>query len=243
MLVRTLRNAAETLLFERGASRVIVAAEDKVDHAVFDTSFDIGPVAKIRISALAGFQAQAHYCIEGRGIGFVDDIGHLITGGTVLAAGIGRKIAFEPESPMRIVTVLGTASAEDHVVVRSLDDVIGSERDVFWGNGYSRRLLVRRDGFGFALCVTQGNPDTDSPLQYRNHFESCYYVSGSGEYVWDGGRHPIDTNGGISTVFVMNENDAHRMVVKEEATCLSIFSPAIEGHESHSLGEGQASSY
>lgn len=43
---------------------------------------------------------------------------------------------------------------------------------MFWGNGQSRRLLVRKDGLGFALCITFGNANTDSPLQYRNHFES-----------------------------------------------------------------------
>lgn len=43
--------------------------------------------------------------------------------------------------------------------------------------------------------------------------------------MWDTNRHPIDTGEGASTVFIMNRNDAHRMVVKDESICLSIFSP------------------
>lgn len=241
--MRTFRDAPETWLFEHVPSRTIVTPDDRVDHIILDTYLPVDQQVGLRTAVLDGFQAQAHYCIEGHGIGLVDGLGHLFAQGTVIAAKAHRTIAFEAKSPMRIVTILGAATAEDNVVVRSVDEIIGSDRDVFWGNGYSRRLLVRKDGFGFALCVTQGNPDTSSPLQYRNHVESCYYVAGTGEYVWEGGRHPIDTNGGVSTVFVMNEHDAHHMVVKEESTCLSIFSPAIEGHESHSLGEGQASSY
>jgi len=243
MLVRTFQDAPETWLFEDIPSKTIVTPDDRIDHIILDTHLPVDRLVDLRPAVFDGFQAQAHYCIEGYGIGFVDELGHLVTQGTVIAARAHRKIAFDAKSPMRIVTILGAAPAEDNVVVRSVDEIIGSERDVFWGNGYSRRLLVRKDGFGFALCVTQANPDTSSPLQYRNHVESCYYVSGTGEYVWEGGRHPIDTNGGVSTVFVMNEHDSHHMIIKEASTCLSIFSPPIEGHESHSLNDGQVSSY
>lgn len=243
MRVRTFAKATEAQLFEGLASREIVSFADSVDHAIFDTRFPINALIDMRPEGASPARSQAHYCLEGHGICFIDEIGHLVAEGTVIAAPIGRQIAFEAKAGLRIVTILGTAPAEDRVVVRSLDEVIGTERDVFWGNGYSRRLLVRGDGIGFALCVTLGHANTDSPLQYRNHFESCYYVSGTGEYTWNGGRHPIDTNGGVSTVFVMDEHDAHHMIVHEEAICLSVFSPAIEGHERHALKEGEASSY
>ena len=173
----------------------------------------------------------------------MDGAKYLMTAGTLVAGSINLTIEFESQTRMRICTIFGTEPVDDKLIVRSLDEVIGTERDVFWGNGQSRRLLVKRDKLGFALCVTVGNANTDSALQYRNHFESCYYISGSGEYVWDGGRHPIDTNDGIATVFIMNRNDAHRMVVRDQSVCLSVFSPAIEGHESHSLSSRQNSSY
>jgi hypothetical protein len=126
---------------------------------------------------------------------------------------------------------------------RSLAKIHGTDRDVFWGNGQSKRMLVKRDGLGFAFCVTVGNPDTDSLLEYRNNLESCYYISGTGEYDWGSGKHPILTDKGQATVFIMNNHDTHHMRINQESVCLSIFTPPIEGNESHDFSSGRPSSY
>lgn len=114
---------------------------------------------------------------------------------------------------------------------------------MFWGAGSSKRLLVKRDGLGFAFCVTNGHADNDSPLEYRNHLESCYYIEGTGEYVWQDGSRPILTEDEEATVFVMNLHDAHRMVIRDESVCLSIFTPAIEGTQAHDFTRAATSSY
>src|SRR4051812_2426270 len=40
------------------------------------------------------------------------------------------------------------------MIVRRLSDLIGSERDIDWGNGRSRRLLVEHEGWALA-CATR----------------------------------------------------------------------------------------
>lgn len=161
--------------------------------------------------------------------------------------GASVPFSIRAKEEVRLCSVLGGTGTEEELppepLVRRVADTLGTPRDVFWGNGQSRRLLVKSDGFGFALCQTLGNQDTDSPLQYRNHFESCYYVKGSGKYVWETGSHPIDTNGAGGTAFIMNRNDPHRMVVDDPSICISVFSPPIEGHESHDFSAGASSSY
>lgn len=247
MIVRTLSSAGAERLFRDTMSREIVSRTDQVGHAVFDTQFAAGDADTLARDAAGEFPAQAHYCLSGEGIATIGGRTVTLVPDMLIAARAATPFSVRARSELRLCTIFGGTGPEEDLpvdpLVRRVADMLGTPRDVFWGNGQSRRLLVRSDGFGFALCQTLGNPDTDSPLQYRNHFESCYYVRGTGEYVWDGGRHPIDTNGAGGTVFVMNRNDAHRMVVRDAAVCLSVFSPAIEGHEAHDFSKGAASSY
>ncbi|TFH98631.1 ectoine synthase, partial [Micrococcus lylae] len=51
---------------------------------------------------------------------------------------------------------------------------------VEWGGGTSDRLLVEKDNMGFAVCHTIVKQGTASKLEYRNHLEACYCISGSG---------------------------------------------------------------
>ncbi|MHC5654030.1 ectoine synthase [Stappia sp.] len=247
MIVRTLKSAGDAPLFRSVASREVVSRADQVGHAVYDTLFAEGQGDTLCRDAAREFPAQAHYCIEGEGSVTLDGETWPLGPDMLIAARASVSFSLLADTRLRLCTVFGgTGPQEDlpaHPLVRRVADTVGTPRDVFWGNGRSRRLLVKSDGFGFALCQTLGNPDTDSPLQYRQHFESCYYVRGSGEYVWDEGRHPIDTNGAGATAFIMNRNDAHRMVVRNASFCISVFSPAIEGHEAHDFSGGGSSSY
>ncbi|WP_051242691.1 ectoine synthase [Stappia stellulata] len=245
MIVRTFKAAGDAPVFCTIASREIVSGRDNVGHSLFDTAFPAGGDDCVRDGACGDFGAQAHYCVTGEGTICVDGKCWPLVENTLVAAPAGATVRVAADTDMRLCSVFAGDPREvtAGTMVRSVDDIVGTARDVFWGNGQSRRLLVRGDGYGFALCQTLGNPETDSPLQYRHHFESCYYVAGSGEYVWEQGRHPIDTNGAGGTVFIMNRNDAHRMVVRDSSICLSIFTPPIEGTESHDFSGHAPSSY
>lgn len=247
MIVRTFKAAGDVPVFRYAASREIVARTDQVGHAVFDTTLAAGTSDTVARDAPSEFPAQAHFCLSGNGMVTVGGRSAIVEADTLIAARAGTEITFHAETDLRICTIFGGEGPEEAIraepLIRRVAETVGTGRDVFWGNGQSRRLLVRDDGFGFALCQTLGNANTDSPLQYRHHFESCYYVSGSGEYVWESGSHPIDTNGAGATVFIMNRNDAHRMVVRDPSVCLSVFSPPIEGHEAHDFTGKSPSSY
>lgn len=247
VIVRTFKAAGDAPVFRYAVSREVVARTDQVGHALYDTTLAAGAADTVTRDAAGEFPAQAHFCLSGTGMVTVDGRSERASPGTLVAARAGAEVSFLAESEMRICTVFGGEGPEEAIradpLIRHVDEFIGTARDVFWGNGQSRRLLVKADGFGFALCQTLGNANTDSPLQYRHHFESCYYVSGSGEYVWESGSHPIDTNGARATAFIMNRNDAHRMVVHDPSICLSIFSPPIEGTEAHDFSGKRPSSY
>ena len=116
------------------------------------------------------------------------------------------------------------------MLVRTLNNV----KTVEWGNGVSRRFLLRDDGVGYTLTDTIVRAGTRSHLQYRNHFESCYCVSGAGWVIDDMGQaHRIEPG----TMYALDEHDAHCLVADPEGDLrlVCVFAPALEGDEAHDL--------
>lgn len=106
---------------------------------------------------------------------------------------------------------------------------------VDWGNGSSFRLLVEQDGLGFALAHTVVKAGTESRLQYRNHFEACYCISGSGSVVSACGTTVLELRPGV--VYALDQNDPH--ILRADPTgdmeLVSVFNPPIRGDERHVL--------
>ena len=128
------------------------------------------------------------------------------------------------------------------MIIRKLEDVLGSEREVDWGNGTSRRFLLEKDGMGYSFTDTIVKANTTSLLEYKNHLEACYCISGSGLVVdaSSGQTHEIT----VGTIYALDKNDAHYLVAKDEDLRLvCVFMPALVGHESHSLDAEASSAY
>ncbi|MBI3899582.1 MAG: ectoine synthase [Gammaproteobacteria bacterium] len=126
------------------------------------------------------------------------------------------------------------------MIVRSVEEIAATVRDVAWGNGQSRRLLVKGDGMGFAVAETLVLAGTESLLEYKNHLEACYCIAGEGE-VEDmaGNRYPIR----LGVIYALDQHDRHYLRARTDMRLISVFSPAIEGHERHNLKAEGSSSY
>ena len=126
------------------------------------------------------------------------------------------------------------------MIVRRLTELLGTERDVPWGNGQSRRLLVARDGMGFGFTDTTVHAGTRSTMQYRNHLMSAYVVSGTGRLEAEGGTiHEL----GPGTMYALDRHDKYTLHAESELRVLCIFNPPLEGTERHDLNRPEASSY
>jgi len=126
------------------------------------------------------------------------------------------------------------------MIVRSLDGILNTERDVDWGSGHSRRLLLKRDGMGFALADTTVTAGTEVTLQYKNHVEACYVIEGTGELEFGNGQvEPIRPG----LMYALDQHDRHTVRAHTDLRIVSVFNPPIEGPERHSLKPGEASSY
>jgi L-ectoine synthase len=125
------------------------------------------------------------------------------------------------------------------MIVRSLDEILGTEREVDWGNGKSRRFLLERDGLGYSVTDTIINAGTESHLEYRNHLESCYCIEGEGEVEADGRIYPIRPG----TIYALDRHDAHVLRAKTTLRLICVFTPPLKGPESHGLRPDGTSSY
>jgi L-ectoine synthase len=125
------------------------------------------------------------------------------------------------------------------MIVKHLNNIIGSEFDIEWGNGKSRRFLLKNDKMNFSFVVTSVNANTESYLQYNNHLEACYCIDGHGEIECEGEIFPINEG----TMYALDKNDAHILRALTNMQLISIFSPALEGNEKHSLKDGIYSTY
>lgn len=127
------------------------------------------------------------------------------------------------------------------MIVRSLNDVIGSSREVDWGNGKSRRFLLEKDGMHFSLTDTIVTAGSRSFLEYKNHYEACYCISGSGEIQDPATGRVFEIRPG--TMYALDQHDKHYLVAKEDLQLVCVFFPPLKGQESHRLVEEGASTY
>ena len=126
------------------------------------------------------------------------------------------------------------------MIVRNMHELVGSERDVAWGNGRSRRLLLAADNMGFAICDTRVDAGTESRLEYRNHLEACYCIAGEGEVE--------DMDGNVfalwpGVMYALDCHDEHLLRAHTDMRLVSVFNPALAGHERHALDAGGSSAY
>lgn len=113
------------------------------------------------------------------------------------------------------------------MIVRSAEDIEGSENDWRWSAGLTRRLLLERDGMGFTVTDTTVEAGTSSPLHYRDHLEACYCIEGRGEVECEGVVHPIAPG----TIYALDRHDAHVLRAHTDMRLICVFNPALEGGE------------
>ena len=119
--------------------------------------------------------------------------------------------------------------------VRTLKEIIGTKRDVNWGNGQSRRLLVESDNMGFALLDTIIKAGTDLEIQYNNHLEAVYCIEGRGSITDVATDKVYDIEPGV--MYVLDNHDLHRLRASEVIRVICVFNPPIKGDEKHEMSK------
>ena len=117
------------------------------------------------------------------------------------------------------------------MIVRKLEDIIGTENDVDSENWNSRRFLSRKDEMGFSLNDTIIRAGTETFIWYKNHLEAVYCVEGEGEIetIADGKIYPIKDG----TMYALNNHDKHYLRATKDMRLICTFNPPLTGREVH----------
>lgn len=117
------------------------------------------------------------------------------------------------------------------MIVKTLTDVLDTERDVHADNWNSRRLLLASENMGFSVHDTLIHAGTETEMCYENHLEAVYCIEGQGEIqlLPDGPVHPI----GPGTIYALDQHDRHCLRAKTQLRMVCVFNPPVTGQETH----------
>lgn len=117
------------------------------------------------------------------------------------------------------------------MIVRTLDEISGTDRDVVAENWTSRRILLAQDGMGFSLHDTIIRAGTETLIWYRHHLEAVYCIEGSGEVevLATGEVHPVTAG----TTYALDGNEKHLLRATSQMRMVCVFNPPLTGREVH----------
>ncbi len=117
------------------------------------------------------------------------------------------------------------------MIVKRLDDLVGTDADVRGPTFASRRFLLQKDGLGFSLHDTVLYAGEETYIWYANHLEAVYVIEGEGEIQdLDNGQTHALTPG---TMYALNGHEKHYLRSFKDLRCICVFTPALTGQEVH----------
>jgi len=117
------------------------------------------------------------------------------------------------------------------MIVKKLEDIVGTEHEVKGDNWTSRRLILSDAGMGFSMHDTLIHAGTETLIWYKNHLEAVYCIEGEGEIelLPDGPTYPITPG----TLYALNGNEKQLLRATKEMRMICTFNPPLTGLEVH----------
>lgn len=117
------------------------------------------------------------------------------------------------------------------MIVRSLSQIEGTDRDVAAETWASRRFVLAGDGVGFSLHDTVMRAGTETTMWYKHHIEAVYCIAGEGilEDLGTGASYPIEPG----TMYLLDGHERHRVRAVTELRMVCVFNPPCTGSEVH----------
>ncbi|MBI1260769.1 MAG: L-ectoine synthase [Rhizobiales bacterium] len=117
------------------------------------------------------------------------------------------------------------------MLIRKLDEIRASDRNVVSDGWESARVLLKDDGMGFSFHITTLYAGAELNLHYTNHLEAVYVISGEGtiEDLGTGETHELKPG----TLYALNEHDDHIIRPRTDIITACVFNPPVTGREVH----------
>ena len=116
------------------------------------------------------------------------------------------------------------------MIVRTIEDLAGSELDVHGDGWRAVRLLTRDDELGFSLSETTVDAGAELDLWYKHHQEACFVIAGEAEITErdTGVVHHIGPGSAYAP-----QHERHRIRIMSPLRLVCVFNPALTGRETH----------
>ncbi|MGI8983089.1 MAG: ectoine synthase [Acidimicrobiales bacterium] len=117
------------------------------------------------------------------------------------------------------------------MIVRTLDDIEGTDRDVGAPTFRSRRFLLAGDGTSFSFHDTVLLAGTTTSMWYRHHTEAVYCVEGEGVLTnrETDERHAVRPG----TFYCLDRHERHELRADTDLRMMCVFTPPLTGGEVH----------
>ena len=117
------------------------------------------------------------------------------------------------------------------MLIKRLDDIRNSSRNVQDRGWESSRLLLAEDGMGFSFHITTLQAGGEWTFHYQHHVESVYVITGHGtiEDLATGERHVLSPG----TLYALDRHDRHTLRTETELVTACVFNPPVTGNEVH----------
>lgn len=117
------------------------------------------------------------------------------------------------------------------MIIRDFNEAKNTDRKVEDARWNSVRMLLADDGMGFSFHITTIEAGSEHTFHYKNHFESVYCISGTGEIenLATGEVHQIRPG----VMYALNLHDKHTLRCTTEFVLACCFNPPVTGTEVH----------
>jgi L-ectoine synthase len=117
------------------------------------------------------------------------------------------------------------------MIVRSLKDLDGTDRDVKAPTWKSRRFVLAKEGVGCSMHDTVLYAGTETNMWYANHIEAVYVIEGQGELVnrETGEKHRLEPG----TLYLLDGHEHHTVHAQTDLRTVCVFNPPCTGREVH----------
>lgn len=117
------------------------------------------------------------------------------------------------------------------MIVRKLQDIRKSDRNVKSEQWESARLLLKDDDMGFSFHVTTMYAGEEIHMHYQNHLEAVLVLKGNGtiEDLGTGITHQLASG----VMYALNAHDKHIVRPTTDILCACVFNPPVTGKEVH----------
>ncbi|MGV0793998.1 ectoine synthase [Mycolicibacterium sp. XJ1819] len=117
------------------------------------------------------------------------------------------------------------------MIVRTTEEITGTERDVSGGSWRSKRIVLAGDGVGFSFHETTIETGAVCEFHYQHHVEAVWVVEGKGGLtdLETGRQYPLSAG----TMYLLDGHERHKLTCDEQLRMFCVFNPPVTGQEVH----------